>query len=88
MQGKSKQVLRLVEKRLKQALFDGQSVLFFGSRQTGKTTLIQKILQGVPADLPVHTAQNFELLVDQRTARALGIGVPSSVLAQATEVIE
>jgi putative ABC transport system substrate-binding protein len=50
---------------------------------------VARILDGVkPADLPAHTAQNFELLVNQRAARALGIGIPSSVLAQATEVIE
>ena len=50
---------------------------------------IARILDGAkPADIPVESVQNFEMLVNLRTARALGISVPSSVLAQAAEVVK
>jgi len=45
-------------------------------------------LPPVPGAHPVETAQNLELRVNQRKARALGISIPSSVLAQATEVVQ
>lgn len=72
---------------------DGGGLMAYGPNAPdlyrGAATYVDKILKGAkPADLPVEQPTKFDFVVNLRTAKALGLTIPESVLQQATELIQ
>jgi putative ABC transport system substrate-binding protein len=50
---------------------------------------VDRILRGAkPGDLPVQLPTKFAMILNRKTARALGLAIPTSIMLRATEVIE
>ena len=75
------------------AFVDGGGLMSYGPSLTeqfqGAALYIDKILKGArPADLPVMQASKFDMLINLKTAKALGLTIPPSLLGRADEIIQ
>jgi putative ABC transport system substrate-binding protein len=93
-------ILRLALQHRLPVIFDDRlhaaegALMSYGSDGTdlfrrGASTYVDRILRGAkPADLPVQFPTKFELVVNLKTAKAIGLVIPDSFLSRADEVIE
>jgi len=87
-----------IERRLPTCWFQSEAIgrgglMAYGANRTDlhrrAATFVDKILKGArPGDLPVEQPNMFDFAINLRTAQALGITIPPTVLAQATEIIQ
>jgi putative tryptophan/tyrosine transport system substrate-binding protein len=74
-------------------MVDGGGLMAYGASFIGAhrraAAYVDKLLKGAkPADLPIEQPMTFDLVINLRTAQALGLAIPDSVLQQATELIQ
>ena len=76
---------------------EGDGLMYYGSSSASSTidqyrhaaAYVDRILRGTkPGDLPVQLATEYKLVINLKTAKTLGITMPSKLLAEADEVIE
>ena len=93
------QIVSLAEQHRLPAMYgqvefvDAGGLISYGTNNAGQwrraAVFIDKILKGAkPADLPVEQPTRFELVVNMKTAKALGITFPPTILVRAEKVIE
>ena len=94
-----KQITELAIKNRLPSLFEGRTWVESGGLMSYSTddlavyrraaTYVDKILKGTkPADLPIEQPTKFELVINLKTARALGVAIPQTLLLRADEVIQ